>query len=80
MKAIYLCAMVDYLCLRNDLARCSVFDHIRGYSMKETVYVGDSILWKISEQPKDFHQKVIDNAIPEFRIHNIIEGDVDDVV
>lgn len=72
--SLYLLSMVDYLSRLNGIPQYSEYDYIRKHKMEKIVYPLSlrtySIIMNISEK------SITENAIPEFLIHNIVEGDI----
>ena len=79
-EALYLLGMVDYLCRENDLPPLEDYQELRSIKLSKTIYpVGILILCSVlnSEEPKE---KSLQEAIPEFLRHNIVENEVRNVV
>lgn len=79
-ECFYVLGMIDYLCRIHDLPLCEEYEPIRQYTLSELVYPRDILLMSLlleSEQPKE---QALAQAIPEFLRHNIVEGDIRDVV
>lgn len=72
--SLYLLSMVDYLSRLNEIPLYTKYDYIRNHKMEQIVYPLSfktySAVMGISETD------ITENAIPEFLIHNIVEGDV----
>lgn len=72
--SLYLPSMVDYLSRLNSIPRYSKYDYIRSNKMEKVIYPLSlktySLVMNVNES------NIIQNAIPEFLIHNIVEGDV----
>jgi len=78
-EALYLLAMVDYLCNENGLPLLEEYEEFRKVKLAKTIYpAGISILCSTlnSEEPKE---KSLQEAIPEFLRHNIVESEVRNV-
>jgi len=78
-EALYLLAMVDYLCRENNVPIYDGYENLRGLRFKEPIYANGVITLSIllnSDEPK---KQSMEEAIPEFRRHNIIEAEVRDV-
>ncbi|MBE5934440.1 MAG: helix-turn-helix transcriptional regulator [Lachnospiraceae bacterium] len=78
-EAYYTLAMVDYLSRINDLPICTNYNDIRETSLKEPVYPRDIIVLEKFEVDSEACKKAYEEAIPEFKRFNIIEGDIRDV-
>jgi len=75
-EALYLLGMVDYLSRENDLPLLEDYNELRQVKLNKTIYpVGILILCAVlnSEEPK---RKSLQEAIPEFLRHNIVESEV----
>jgi plasmid maintenance system antidote protein VapI len=78
-EALYLLAMVDYLCRENDLPLHENYSELRRMRLSEVIYpVGILILCAAleSDEPKE---ESLREAIPEFLRHNIVESEVRNV-
>ena len=77
VEAFYLLAMLDYLCGRNDLPKCTEYDEIRQYKLEKPLFPADTDL---SEKllGKDARREAMDHAIPEFLNFNIVECEIID--
>ena len=79
LEALYLLAMVDFLCKENDLPLHEDYEKLRRMKLSEIIYpAGILILCSAlnSEEPK---KKSLQEAIPEFMRHNIVESEVRNV-
>ena len=78
-EALYLLAMVDYLCRENGFPLHDEYAELRCMKLSDVVYpIGILILCTAlkSDEPK---KESLQNAIPEFLRHNIVECEVRDV-
>jgi transcriptional regulator with XRE-family HTH domain len=78
-EALYLLAMTDYLCRENNVPVCSDYDDLRRAKLAETLYPeGVHTLCYLlgSDKPK---ADSLNEAIPEFLRHNIVEAEVRNV-
>ena len=78
-EALYLLAMTDYLCRENDLPTHEGFEELRRLRLSEIVYPAGVLILSAalkSDKPKE---KSIQEAIPEFMRHNIVESEVRNV-
>jgi len=78
-EALYLLAMVDYLCNENALPLLEDYEELRSMKLSKMIYpAGIVILCSTlnSEEPKE---KSLQEAIPEFLRHNIVESEVRNV-
>ena len=75
-EALYILAMVDYLCRENDIPLQEDFEELRRMKLSGIIYpAGILILCAAlkSEAPKE---ESLRQAIPEFLRHNIVESEV----
>ena len=75
-EALYLLAMVDYLCKENGLPLLEDYNELRSMKLSKTIYpAGILVLSSVlnSEEPKE---RSLQEAIPEFLRHNIVESEV----
>ena len=78
-EALYLLAMVDYICRLQNMPICSTYDDLRQFSLAEKLYPAD-VLIASSVMDNDMIKKnALLHAIPEFMKYNIIECEVRDV-
>jgi len=78
-EALYLLAMVDYLCRENDLPLQESYNNLRSIKLSGVVYpAGILVLCAAlnSDEPKE---ESLRKAIPEFLRHNIVESEVRDI-
>jgi len=78
-EALYLLAMVDYLCRENELPLHEGYEDLRRIRLSETVYPAGVLVLSAalgSDEPK---KRSLGEAIPEFLRHNIVESRVRDV-
>ena len=78
-EALYLLAMVDYLCRINDIPQCENYNDIRACYLRKPIYPRDVILCKKMDLTSDIYEKCTEKAIPEFARFNIIEYDIRNV-
>ena len=78
-EAFYLLAMVDYLSRVNDVPLCNKYDWLRCRKLDRPIFpTGVLILAEVSEG-KEYLEKAVKKAIPEFARYNIMEGEIRDV-
>lgn len=75
-KSLYLLSMVDYLSRIHQIDLCSEYSDIRCLKLEEPLYPQDAKLIDDVLHTNKFKTNSYKKAIPEFLIHNIIEGDV----
>lgn len=69
LKALYLLSFVDHLSKKNNIPLCKEYSNLRFKKLEKPYYVGDVSMFK---EPT--------NAISEFVVHNIYEGELYDSV
>lgn len=79
-ECFYSLAMVDYLSRKNKIPWCAEYDTLRGYKMQDIVYPQSAYAYSVIMRDPDYLKKCFDEAIPEFRRHNIVESEVENVV
>ena len=76
-EAMYLVALVDYLCRIHKIERYKGFDSIRQYKLQKLLYpLGAELAETIGV---DMKETLLKYAIPEFLHYNIVEGDIRNV-
>ena len=78
-EALYLLAMVDYLCRENCLPLHDGYEELRSIKLPIVIYPdGILILCAVlkNDEPKE---RSLREAIPEFKRHNIVESEVRNV-
>ena len=78
-EAFYLLAMVDYLSRLNNVPLCIDFNDLRSYKLEETVYPASLRLKAEIEKDDSILQEAVQNSIPEFIRHNIVEREIRNV-
>jgi len=79
-EALYLLAMVDYLCRENDLPPREDYEELRYLKLSEIVYPAGVLIRSAALKSDGPKEKSIQEAIPEFMRHNIVESEVRNVV
>jgi hypothetical protein len=75
-EALYLLAMVDYLCRENSLPLFEDYAELRPLKLSKIVYPAGILILSAalgSDEPKE---RSLREAIPEFLRHNIVESEV----
>ena len=72
--SLYLLSMVDYLSRLNEIPQYSKYDYIREHKMEKVIYPLSLRTYSLVMETSE--NSISQNAIPEFLIHNIVEGDV----
>ncbi|MCC8045727.1 MAG: hypothetical protein LIP12_09540 [Clostridiales bacterium] len=79
-ESLYLLATLDYLSRKNDIEICTNYNDIRCHKFEKYIFP-TGILLKDSLFPEqNLKQKAIDECIPEFLEHGIIEKELYDAV
>ena len=79
-ECLYLLAMIDYLCRVNSLPLREGYEELRKAKLDKPVYsIGTIALSKIYGSDEPF-RKAEENAIPEFKRFNIMEGEIRDAI
>lgn len=76
-EAIYLLAMIDYVCHRNNWPVINDYDDLRHKSFKKLI-VPESLIILMNYHMKNY-TSIRKEVIPEFLSHNIAEAYIDDV-
>jgi hypothetical protein len=76
-QALYLLAMMDYLCRKNDIPRCENYNELRSFCFKEPIYTRDVLLSSKLIPDKDIKEEARNNSILEFIRFNIVECDIE---
>ena len=79
LESLYLLAMVDYLCRENDLPVPIEYDELRGARLQEVVYPSGILTLSALLNDDEYKQNSIEQAIPEFIRHNIVESEIRNV-
>ena len=79
-EALYLLAMLDYLCRENDVPVCTKYNDIRVQKLERPVFPIGVLLTSEVLKSDEPIRKAEEDAIPEFRRFNIIESEVRNVV
>lgn len=79
-ESLYLLAMIDYLCRVNDLPAAIEYDDLRVVRFHEPIYSSSIIAMSLAGATDAPKIESVNNAIPEFLRHNIVEGEVRNVV
>ena len=79
LESLYLLAMVDYLSRENDFPLASEYNDLRRARLEEIVYPAGILV--LSELSGSDHYKhmCVNEAIPEFMRHNIVESEIRNV-
>ena len=77
-KALYIVSMIDYLCRINNLPKPTKFNEIRNKKL-EKVCVSESLYLLLKYKIEKFSD-IYKSSNPEFLEHNIMEGDIENVI
>ena len=78
-ECLYLLAMIDYLCRIHDMPLVPWYDDLRKAKFNDILYpMGILIQCWVSKDEK-FKEESLEEAIPEFLRHNIVESRIRDV-
>jgi len=78
-EALYLLAMVDYLCRENGLPLHGDYAELRCMKLSEVVYPAGILILCAALKSDEPKEKSLRDAIPEFLRHNIVESEVRNV-
>lgn len=76
LEALYLLAMTDYISRKNQIDKCTKYEHIRCYKPDRLIYPADVELECKLKNDESAKKRAIANAIPEFLNFNIVEGEI----
>lgn len=78
-EALYLLAMVDYLSNKHGVLLYNKFHNMRTMKLANIVYPQDIELLAALYKSDAVKTEAWENAIPEFKRHNIVENDLEDI-
>ena len=78
-EALYLLAMVDYLCRENSLPLQEDYEELRSIKLSDIIYPAGILIMCAALKSDEPKAKSLREAIPEFLRHNIVESEVRDV-
>lgn len=79
--SLYLLALLNYLLRRNNLPKCTAYDDIAEYKLKELLLPPSlEVMCNVAADCNSIKDEYIKNAIPEFLQFNIVEGNIDEIV
>ena len=78
-EALYLLAMVDYLCRENALPLHDDYEELRRLKLSEIVYPAGILILCAALKSDEPKEQSLREAIPEFLRHNIVESEVRNV-
>ncbi len=79
-ECLYLIAMIDYLCRKNDVPVYNGYAPLRAYKLREPLYPSGIYMLYLLTKDKSILDNSFDNSIPEFKRFNIVENEIEDVV
>lgn len=74
-ECLYCLALIDYMCRINNYKNIKKYEPLRQIKLPITLYPTSALYIKDDAR----RQEYINNAIPEFLRHNIVEGDIRNV-
>ena len=77
-EALYLVALIDYLCQSHNLPIPTKYNSIRNYKL-DSFCVSES-LYRLMETKQILFSTIYKESIPSFREHNIIEAEIENVI
>jgi len=75
-ECLYLLAMLDYLCRVNNMPYVTDYNDLRSYEMKNTVYPFNILILDYLSKTNENKERSLQEAIPEFLRHNIVEAEI----
>jgi len=78
-EALYLLAMVDYLCRENSLPLHEDYAGLRCLKLSDVIYPSGILILCAALKSNEPMEKSLREAIPEFLRHNIVESEVRNV-
>ena len=75
-ESLYLLAMLDYLSREHNVPLCVEYDDLRKCKLEKMVYPASVMALYTVLGKEEILQEAADNAIPEFKRFNIIEGEI----
>ena len=78
--ALYVLAMLDYVCKENNLPICTNYNTLRLMKMKNMIAPTSIRLSQIMFEDDTVYKKLLESAITEFLKYNILESDIRIVV
>ena len=78
-EALYLLAMLDYLCRINSIPLCTKYNKLRKAKLSEIIYPASVISQAEVMQDNSIISESVSKSIPEFINFNIVESEVFDV-
>ena len=80
LESLYLLSLVDYILNKNKIELPNKYFEFRKVKLKEPFFIGDIISLDRYYKTNKRKEHALNNAIPEFKRHNIIEVDLYDVI
>ena len=78
-EALYLLSLLDYLCRENEIPVCTDYDDLRKAKLSAVLFPAGVIALAKATGKDQYFDDAINNAIPEFLAHNIVESEIHDV-
>ena len=77
-EALYLLAMLDYICRKRGLPLCETYESLRYKKLEQPIYPQSVLALSLVVGDRAL-EEARKSAIPEFMRHNIVEGEVESV-
>jgi hypothetical protein len=78
-ECLYMLAMIDYLCRENGLPVAGEYADLRKARLSETIFPIGIVTLCAMTKSDEWKREGIEEAIPEFLRHNIVEAEIRDV-
>jgi len=79
LESLYLLAMIDYLSRENNLKLCKKYDYLRNIKFENPVFPTGIKIKASLFKNKKIKEKSLEECIPEFLRHNIVEAEIRNV-
>lgn len=79
-KALYLLATIDYLSREHNSPLCGDYKDLRTQKLQIPLFPNGILMLDKLQPEYGWKEKAIREAIPEYIRHNIVEGDIKNVV
>lgn len=79
-ESLYLLAMLDYISRENSVPLCTRYEKLRMVRLKDTLYPVSVQVLALTSEKSITTARALEQGIPEFLRHNIVENEVRNVV
>ena len=79
-ECLYLVAMVDYLCRKNNIPAYGGYNKLRCCKLDSVIYPSSVMTLYLLSKDRSILEKYYNESIPEFKRFNIVENDVENTV